>query len=109
MYLVIFYFRDTNKDILCCKYTEDDNHIAAGFSDGTIRVFCCNTGDNKHTLVDDETRAYPGPVTAIKHRPVSKANPITNMLLSSCEYYKFFNYLIYQFFIFPVVILYTCN
>ncbi|XP_075970089.1 uncharacterized protein LOC142972684 [Anticarsia gemmatalis] len=74
---------DTNKDIMCCKYTEDVNSIAAGFSDGSIRVFCCHTGTCSNTLVDDETRAYPGPVTAIKHRPVSKAHPITNMLLSS--------------------------
>ncbi|KAF9418457.1 hypothetical protein HW555_004745 [Spodoptera exigua] len=74
---------DTNKEIMCCKYTEDVNEIAAGFNDGTMRVFSCNTGHCIHTLVDEECRAYPGPVTSIKHRPVSKANPITNMLLSS--------------------------
>ncbi|XP_047021225.1 WD repeat-containing protein tag-125-like isoform X2 [Helicoverpa zea] len=68
---------------MCCKYTEDVNEIAAGFTDGSMRVFSCNTGNCIHTLVDEECRAYPGPVTAIKHRPVSKANPITNMLLSS--------------------------
>lgn len=69
---------------MCCKYTEDANDIAAGFTDGTIRLFNCNTGSCSHTLVDDECREYPGPVTAIKHRPISKAHPITNMLLSSC-------------------------
>ncbi|XP_026745654.1 transcription initiation factor TFIID subunit 5-like isoform X2 [Trichoplusia ni] len=74
---------DTNKDIMCCKYTEDTNDVAAGFTDGTIRLFNCNSGQCVHTLVDDECRAYPGPVTAIKHRPVSKAHPVTNMLLSS--------------------------
>ncbi|XP_060800483.1 uncharacterized protein LOC106139046 [Amyelois transitella] len=74
---------DTTKEIMCCKYTEDMNDVAAGFTDGTIRLFDCNTGDCSHTLVDDECRAYPGPVTAIKHRPVSKAHPITNMLLAS--------------------------
>ncbi|OWR41292.1 hypothetical protein KGM_206112 [Danaus plexippus plexippus] len=74
---------DTNKEIMCCKYTEDVKDIAAGFIDGTIRLFDCNNGDCKHILVDDECRAYPGPVTSIKHRPVSKAHPITNMLLSS--------------------------
>ncbi|KAG6458809.1 hypothetical protein O3G_MSEX011054 [Manduca sexta] len=73
---------DTNKEIMCCKYTEDLNDIAAGFTDGSIRLFSCSTGSCTHTLVDDECRAYPGPVTAIKHRPVSKAHPITNMLLS---------------------------
>ncbi|XP_045491170.1 uncharacterized WD repeat-containing protein alr3466-like [Colias croceus] len=74
---------DTNKDIMCCKYTEDTKDIATGFIDGIIRLFDCNTGNCTHTLVDDECRSYPGPVTAIKHRPVSKAHPITNMLLSS--------------------------
>ncbi|CAK1552018.1 unnamed protein product [Leptosia nina] len=74
---------DTNKDIMCCKYTEDTKDIATGFIDGTVRLFDCSTGNCTHTLVDDECRAYPGPVTAIKHRPVSKAHPITNMLLSS--------------------------
>ncbi|XP_049867673.1 uncharacterized protein LOC126367914 [Pectinophora gossypiella] len=74
---------DTNKEIMCCKYTEDTNEVAAGFTDGIIRLFDCKTGGCTHTLVDDECRSYPGPVTAIKHRPVSKAHPITNLLLSS--------------------------
>ncbi|XP_028042374.1 transcription initiation factor TFIID subunit 5-like [Bombyx mandarina] len=74
---------DTNKEIMCCKYTEDVNEIATGFTDGTIRLFSCNDGTCTHLLVDDECRSYPGPVTAIKHRPVSKAHPITNTLLSS--------------------------
>ncbi|XP_023947804.1 uncharacterized WD repeat-containing protein alr3466 [Bicyclus anynana] len=73
---------DTNKEITCCKYTEDVKEVAAGFIDGSIRLFDCNTANCLHTLVDDECRAYPGPVTAIKHRPVSKAHPVTNMLLS---------------------------
>ncbi|CAH0406476.1 unnamed protein product [Chilo suppressalis] len=72
----------TNKDIMCCKYTEDVKDVAAGFTDGTIRLFDCTSGTNTHTLVDEECKSYPGPVTAIKHRPVSKAHPITNMLLS---------------------------
>lgn len=79
-------FSDTNKDIMCCKYTEDVKEVAAGFIDGTIRLFDCNTGNCTHSLIDDECRVYPGSVTAIKHRPVSKAHPITNMLLSSCTY-----------------------
>lgn len=70
---------------MCCKYTEDARDVAAGFADGIIRLFDCSTGKCTHKLFDDELRAYPGPVTAIKHRPVSKANPISNMLLSSCE------------------------
>lgn len=45
---------------MCCKYTEDVNEIAAGFNDGSMRVFSCNTGHCIHTLVDEETRAYPG-------------------------------------------------
>ncbi|RVE43729.1 hypothetical protein evm_011578 [Chilo suppressalis] len=73
---------ETNKDIMCCKYTEDVKDVAAGFTDGTIRLFDCTSGTNTHTLVDEECKSYPGPVTAIKHRPVSKAHPITNMLLS---------------------------
>ncbi|KAJ2952731.1 hypothetical protein O0L34_g7083 [Tuta absoluta] len=74
---------ETNKDIMCCKYTEDTLEIAAGFTDGVIRLFDCSTGSCTHTLVDDECRSYPGPVTTIKHRPVSKAHPTTNVLLAS--------------------------
>ncbi|KPJ06103.1 WD repeat-containing protein tag-125 [Papilio machaon] len=74
---------NTNKDIMCCKYTEDVNDIALGFSDGTVRLFDCNNGNCSHTLVDDECRTYPGPVTGIKHRPVSKSHPVTNTLLTS--------------------------
>lgn len=73
---------------MCCKYTEDVNDIAAGYRDGTIRLFNCSNGMCWKMLVDEECRAYPGPVTAIKHRPVSEAHPVTNMLLSSCEYPK---------------------
>lgn len=85
-YIVVVTFSDTNKEIMCCKYTEDFNEIATGFTDGTIRLFSCNNGSCTHTLIDDESHTYPGPVTAIKHRPVSKSHPITNMLLSSCKY-----------------------
>lgn len=80
----MYCYRDTNKEIMCCKYTEDTHYVAAGFTDGVIRVFDCSTGKCCQTLIDEECRAYPGPVTAIKHRPVGKAHPITNTILASC-------------------------
>lgn len=70
---------------MCCKYTEDVKEIATGFIDGTIRLFNCNSGFCTRTLVDEECRMYPGPVTNIKHRPTSQSRPFTNTLLSSCK------------------------
>lgn len=70
---------------MCCKYTEDGKHIALGFSDGVVRLFDCNNGICTHTLVDEECLTYPGPVTGIKHRPVSMSYPVTNTILTSCK------------------------
>ncbi|KAL4710745.1 hypothetical protein ACJJTC_004390 [Scirpophaga incertulas] len=87
---------DADRNIMCCKYTEDSKHIAIGLTDGVIGVFDCNTGKSTHTLVDEECQSYPGPVTAIKHRPVSSSHPVTNTLLASyvngcikCWQYKY--------------------
>ncbi|XP_063359507.1 uncharacterized protein LOC134648857 [Cydia amplana] len=87
---------DLDKDIRCCKYSEDVREIAVGFADGTVRLFDCSTGECTHSLVDDECRSYPGPVTSIKHRPISDAHPNSNTLLSTyvngcikCWMYKY--------------------
>lgn len=79
-------FSDTGKDAMCCKYTEDMHNIAVGFTDGSIHLYDCQNGARTHVLTDAETLEEPGPVTGIKHRPVSTAHPITETIICSCKH-----------------------
>ncbi|KAF5269667.1 hypothetical protein FQA39_LY08590 [Lamprigera yunnana] len=74
----------TNKEVLCIKYTEEFESIAAGFNDGMIRVFHSTGGEMINTLQDQESLENTAPVTSIEHRPVSKNYPIINCL--TCTY-----------------------
>ncbi|KAK4875116.1 hypothetical protein RN001_011538 [Aquatica leii] len=76
--------RETNKTILCVKYTEEFENVAAGFSDGMIRLFKSSDGEIVRTLYDSEIQQSTSPVTSIQHRPVSKNYPIVNCL--TCTY-----------------------
>ncbi|KAF2895757.1 hypothetical protein ILUMI_10417 [Ignelater luminosus] len=75
---------ETTKDILCCKYTEDFECLAVGFTDGMVRLFKTNTAECVQTMFDLETQQNTAPATCIQHRPVSKNYPITNCL--TCTY-----------------------
>ncbi|XP_046744254.1 uncharacterized WD repeat-containing protein alr2800-like [Diprion similis] len=57
--------------------------LAAGISDGTVRLFRANSGQYVTALRDAEMRQYPGPTTAIKHRPVNRSYPITQTLTAT--------------------------
>ena len=70
--------------MLCLSYTDTYDYIAAGFSDGTIRMIKASTGENTSSLRDPEMQQNPGPTTAIKHRPVHKTFPITQTILATC-------------------------
>ncbi|VEN53657.1 unnamed protein product [Callosobruchus maculatus] len=69
---------DTPRDVLCCKYNEEFDYLAAGGSDGIIRVYNSNTMEESFTLTDKDVKNNRAPVTCIKHRPLSKTYPITN-------------------------------
>ncbi|KAJ8976808.1 hypothetical protein NQ317_012367 [Molorchus minor] len=43
-----------DKDALCCKYSEDYDYIAAGYTNGVIRVYSSSTGEEVYTLVDSD-------------------------------------------------------
>lgn len=76
--------REGTQEILCIAYTEQCEMLAAGISDGTIRMFKINSGQYVTALGDAEMRQNPGPTTAIKHRPVNKSHPITQTLTATC-------------------------
>ncbi|CAG9762706.1 unnamed protein product [Ceutorhynchus assimilis] len=66
------------KEALCCKYNEEYDSIAIGYSDGVINMVQSATGEPIVKLGDPDVMDNRAPVTCIKHRPVSKQYPITN-------------------------------
>ncbi|CAH1279506.1 unnamed protein product [Diabrotica balteata] len=66
------------REALCCKYNEEYDYIAVGYTDGVIRIYQALTGKHVFTLEDDDVKNVRAPCTCIKHRPVSKVYPITN-------------------------------
>ncbi|KAI4502926.1 hypothetical protein M0802_001970 [Mischocyttarus mexicanus] len=75
---------ETESDVLCITYTETFEFLAAGLSNGTIQLYKINNKNEKvKSLCDTEIVQNPGPVTAIKHRPVRKTHPITNTLIAT--------------------------
>ncbi|XP_074031543.1 uncharacterized protein [Leptinotarsa decemlineata] len=66
------------REVLCCKYNEEYDYLAAGYADGIIRVYQSATGEHIFTLTDADVKDVRAPCTSIKHRPVSKIYPITN-------------------------------
>ena len=83
-FAIYFNFREGTKEILCIKYTEAFDLVAAGFSDGSIRMFNIKTGEYVSSLRDAEMVQYASPTTAIKHRPVRKSHPVTQTLTATC-------------------------
>lgn len=76
--------RETNLDILCLKYTEDNEFLAVGFTDGSVRIFNAEDMNLEKTLIDEEILKVGPPVTAMMHRPVLKRRPVFNMLTCTC-------------------------
>ncbi|XP_015120782.1 coronin-7-like [Diachasma alloeum] len=68
------------QEILCLSYTETFDHLGVGLADGTVRLINTKTGKFDTTLRDDEMKQNPGATTAIKHRPVQGALPVTQTL-----------------------------
>ncbi|XP_063929908.1 uncharacterized WD repeat-containing protein alr2800-like isoform X2 [Zophobas morio] len=74
---------DIGKEILCCKYNEVFDYIAAGCSDGSIMMYSVD-GTFSSRFIDEDIEKSTAPVTAIQHRPVSKSYPINNCF--TCTY-----------------------
>nr|XP_023013340.1 uncharacterized protein LOC111503298 [Leptinotarsa decemlineata] len=75
------------REVLCCKYNEEYDYLAAGYADGIIRVYQSATGEHIFTLTDADVKDVRAPCTSIKHRPVSKIYPITNCFTGTCKYF----------------------
>ncbi|XP_026666644.1 uncharacterized protein LOC108621977 [Ceratina calcarata] len=73
---------DVEQDILCVCYTETFDFLAAGLTDGSIKLYKCISGEVSE-LRDMETVQQPSPTTAIKHRPLRKSYPVTRTLIAT--------------------------
>nr|CAD7604546.1 unnamed protein product [Timema genevievae] len=76
-------FIETNVDILCVKYTANHEYLAVGFTDGYVRLFRPRKGECVFSLMDTETLENPVPVSDIKHRLSSRANPVSDTITTS--------------------------
>ncbi|KAL6448565.1 hypothetical protein ACFW04_000446 [Cataglyphis niger] len=84
--LSINFCREVNQDVLCICYTETYDLLAAGLTDGNLKLYNVSSEENTAatlTLCDAEMMQNPAPVTVVKHRPVQKTHPITHTLLAT--------------------------
>lgn len=82
---MLWRFSETNREALCIHYNQELDQLAAGYTDGVVRLFKANTMELVHSLTDDDIVASPAPVTNIKHRPLSKNYPITDTIVCTCN------------------------
>ncbi|XP_076763614.1 uncharacterized protein LOC143431013 [Xylocopa sonorina] len=75
-------FRDIDQDVLCICYTETYDFLAAGLTDGSLKLYKTSSGEVL-TLRDTEMMQKPSPTTAIKHRPVHRSHPITRTFIAT--------------------------
>ncbi|XP_011703403.1 PREDICTED: WD repeat-containing protein 5-like isoform X1 [Wasmannia auropunctata] len=75
--------REVNQDVLCICYTETYDFLAAGLTDGNLKLYKVSTGENTLILCDAEMMQNPAPVTAVKHRPVRRSHPITRTMIAT--------------------------
>ncbi|XP_076668271.1 striatin homolog [Andrena cerasifolii] len=74
---------DIEQDILCICYTETHDFLAAGLTDGTVRLYKTTSGADPLSLRDAEMIQKPSPTTAIRHRPVRRSHPITRTVIAT--------------------------
>ncbi|KAG5345358.1 GBLP protein, partial [Acromyrmex heyeri] len=74
---------EVNQDVLCICYTENYDFLAAGLSDGNVKFYKVSSGEDTLILCDAEMMLNPSPVTAVKHRPVSRTHPITHTVIAT--------------------------
>ncbi|XP_071790081.1 uncharacterized protein [Asterias amurensis] len=74
---------DCQQDVMCCRYNEDGTMLAAGFVDGSIKVYATDTGAALYNLVDDETSDAHLPCTSILFRPYTPGDKSLNLLLAT--------------------------
>lgn len=66
-------------ELMVVKFNQEDTMAACGYSDGHVRVFNLGT-DNKICEIDSGARE-PGPVNALRWRPINEYNNSSTALL----------------------------
>lgn len=72
-------------EVFSVRWSPDDSHIAAGYSDGTVKLFSATYGTQVRTM---NSRLSPEvyPVTSVRWRPDFGASKTKNILLSiTCD------------------------
>ncbi|XP_043523974.1 uncharacterized protein LOC122536024 [Frieseomelitta varia] len=67
---------DIEQDILCVCYTETYDFLAAGLTDGSLKLYKTSS-DEVLTLYDTEMLQKPSPTTSVKHKPVHRSHPLS--------------------------------
>ncbi|KAK0178758.1 hypothetical protein PV327_007619 [Microctonus hyperodae] len=73
----------SENDIHCVCYTETFDYIAAGLSNGIIKMMNVNNGNFEFALHDNEMVHNSDFTTAIKHRRVQTNRPLTQTLTAT--------------------------
>lgn len=66
-------------ELMVTKFNQEDTMAACGYADGRVRVFNLGT-DNKICEIDSGVRE-PGPVNALRWRPINEYNNSATALL----------------------------
>lgn len=71
-----------DSELLSTRWTQDDSLIAAGSSDGTVKIFN-PLGNHLNTLICYQSIHYP--VTSVRWRPSSSSKTKNILLATTCE------------------------
>lgn len=76
---------ECTREVMCVRFNHDGSLVAAGQADGTIKIFQTESGQNVHTLVDDDIKKQCLPVTSIKFKPSIATDKVehTHLLIAS--------------------------
>ncbi|EFC50757.1 predicted protein [Naegleria gruberi] len=72
-----------DSEVFCIRFSSDSKSLAAGCSDGIVRVFNVNDGKLLYSLNTATKQQLPLPVTSLKFRPSLNPNSAQNVLLVS--------------------------
>ncbi|KAG2374261.1 hypothetical protein C9374_010831 [Naegleria lovaniensis] len=76
-------FLTNDSEVFCLKFNPDSKYLAAGCSDGLVRVFSVSDGKNLYSLNTAQKQQLSLPVTSIKFKPHYGYGSSQNILLVS--------------------------
>jgi len=65
-------FGDSNTEVFCAKFNQDDNYLACGYGDGIARIYNLQTGKLAFSLFG-YGNSEEMPVTNLQWRPSSSS------------------------------------